>query len=514
MRVVRSTLRNSHAVVVLARIEELAPAFCEEFSRDADALSGLTESVGERLRALLREIRARTPAMIFLANFPPLPRLNSGLGDTMRAASQTAALQKLNLALGAICREMSGAFIFDLERTVAMHGLQGWHDARLFALARQPWSVLAQIAVARALARTLRAAIVAPAKCLVVDADNTLWGGIVGEDGLGGIALGDDYPGNVFKALQKYLRVLKDRGVLLALVSKNEEADVLAVLGQHRDSVLHENDFAARRINWQEKSINLREVAAALNLGLDALVFFDDNPFEREEVKRALPEVAVIDVPDDPLEFIATIEDSGWFDQLVFSAEDEQRTALYRQQAARIEASQTAASPEEFLAGLEMVATIGRVGPETLPRVAQLLAKTNQFNLTTRRHSAAQIAQMIESGAVALWMRLADRFGDHGLVGVAIAQPIDGAWTIDTFLLSCRVIGRHVETALLAQLAACVRARGGVELTGEYVPSARNSQVADFYPNHGFEACGENRWKKVLCDTTDGPSYISTQFHE
>jgi FkbH-like protein len=506
--------REVDAIVVLARIEELAPKFCEEFSGDDAGLASLTDTVGERLRALLREIRARTSATILLANFPPLPRLNAGLGDAMRAASQTAAVQKLNRTLGAICREMSGAFVFDLERTVAMHGLQGWHDPRLFALARQPWSVPAQIAVARTLARTLRATVVAPAKCLVLDADNTLWGGIIGEDGLGGIALGDEYPGNVFKAFQKYLRVLKDRGVLLALVSKNEEADVLSVLGQHRDCVLRESDFAVRRVNWQEKSANLREVAAALNLGLDALVFFDDNPFEREEVKRVLPEVVVLDVPKDPLEFIATIEDGGWFDQLVFSAEDEQRSVLYRQQAARTEASQTAASPEEFLAGLEMVATIGRVGPETLPRVAQLLAKTNQFNLTTRRHSAAQIAQMIEAGAVALWMRLADRFGDHGLVGVAIAQPIDGAWTIDTFLLSCRVIGRHAETALLAQLAACVQARGGTELTGEYLPSARNSQVARFYPSHGFNTCGENRWKKVLCGTTGGPSYISVQFHE
>jgi FkbH-like protein len=161
-----------------------------------------------------------------------------------------------------------------------------------------------------------------------------------------------------------------------------------------------------------------------------------------------------------------------------------------------------------------MVAKIGPVGPETLPRVAQLLAKTNQFNLTVRRHPAAQIAKMIEAGAVALWLRLSDRFGDHGLVGVAIACPEEGEWTVDTFLLSCRVIGRGVETALLAQLAATARARGGAELTGWYVPAARNGLVANFYTEQGFAACGENRWRKRLSEVTDGSPYIQTQIHE
>jgi FkbH-like protein len=468
------------------------------------------------LRALLQGLRERSTAALGIANFSLPTRPLAGLGDAMLPVSQAMFVQQANAALATVCREIPGAFIFDYARTVAEHGLAGWHDPRLFALARQPWTVEAQIKIARSLARTLRAALVPPAKCLVVDADNTLWGGVIGEDGLGGIALGDEYPGNVFKAFQKYLRTLKDRGVLLALVSKNEEADVMAVLSEHSDCVLRESDFSVRRINWREKSQNLREVAEALNLGLDALVFFDDNPFEREEVRRLLPSVTVLEVPSDPLEFIATIEESGSFDQLIFSTEDQNRAALYRQETARVQAREAASSPEEFLAGLEMVATIGPVGPETLPRVAQLLAKTNQFNLTTRRHSAAELAQMIESGAVALWLRLKDRFGDHGLVGVAIARPDGADWRIDTFLLSCRVIGRGAETALLAQLAACVKERGGDSgnLIGEYIPSARNGQVKDFYPAHGFITCQVNLWAKRLSHTTAAPSYIATQFHE
>ena len=351
------------------------------------------ETVVERLRALLRGLRERTTATLCFANFSPPTRPVAGVGDVMLASSQAMAVQQANAALAAACREVPGAFVFDYARTVTEHGLNGWHDARLFALARQPWSVEAQIAIAGALTRTLRAAFVAPARrCLVLDADNTLWGGIIGEDGLGGIALGDEYPGTVFKEFQRYLRGLKERGVLLALVSKNEKADVLAVLEQHADCVLRETDFAVCRINWAEKSVNLRAVAAALNLGLEALVFFDDSPFEREEVRRALPEVTVLEVPSDPLEYITTIEESGAFDQLTFSAEDQQRAGLYRQQWSRAEASASASSPEEFLAGLQMVATMGVVGPEATYRgLAQLLAKTNQFNLTTRRHSAARI---------------------------------------------------------------------------------------------------------------------------
>lgn len=502
------------AIVILARLDELAPDFAGQFPAGGDDAAAFLDKVSERLCGLLRSLRERTSAALFVANFAVPEHLTCGIGDAMLESSQAGAIHRANATLAAACRSVSGAFIFDYARLVTEHGLRGWHDPRMLAMARQPWSVAAQIAIASALVRTIRAAFVAPAKCLVLDADNTLWGGVIGEEGMGGIALGDEYPGNVFKAFQKHLRTLKARGILLALASKNEEADVLAVLDEHADSVLHREDFAVMRINWQEKSANLREIATALNIGLDALVLFDDNPFEREEVRQALPEVTVLDVPDDSLRYIATLEESPAFDQLTFSVEDQQRADLYRQEQARSEASQAAASPEEFLASLGMVATIGRVGPETLPRVAQLLAKTNQFNLTTRRHTAAEISGMIANGAVALWLRLADRFGDHGLVGVAIARPAPEQWEIDTFLLSCRVIGRGVETALLAQLSNILKAQGGEKLLGEYFPSAKNGIVADFYPRHGFADCGGNHWQKSLSGPVAAAPYIEVHFHE
>ncbi|RYD78218.1 MAG: hypothetical protein EOP84_14550 [Verrucomicrobiaceae bacterium] len=240
-------------------------------------------------------------------------------------------------------------------------------------------------------------------------------------------------------------------------------------------------------------------------------VFFDDSPFERAEVKRHLPGVTVLDVPDSPLGYIDTIEESGVFDRLTLSREDVQRSAYYQQQSARAVAQSACASPADFLRSLEMMATIGNVDSETLPRIAQLLSKTNQFNLTTRRHTAGEIDGMLKAGGVGLWLRLVDRFGDNGLVGVALAVPeTEERWRIDTFLLSCRVIGRSVETALLAELNSQVAERGAKVLVGEYLPTAKNGLVAEFYPKHGFVEEGRGRWIYELNrGMFAGPSFIA-----
>lgn len=504
------------AIVILARLEELAPALVERgLGSPEEVLRAWMGAVEDRLAALIGGLRQRTDKPVFIANFAPPVRLAAGLAEPLVKLSPSSLARTLNEALAALCRAHSGVYVFDYARLVTEHGLRSWGDDRLFFLARIPFTADAQMALAKALVRAVRAALVPPAKVLVLDLDQTLWGGVLGEDGFGGIALGDEYPGNVFKAFQKYVAGLKDRGILLAIASKNNEAEVLEVFARHPDCILKRGDFAAARINWQEKSANLRELAAELNVGLDACVFFDDSPFEREEVRRQLPMVTVIEAPGSPLRFSDAIEESGAFDQLSLSTEDRQRVAFYRQRGDREQAARAAASPAEFLASLEMVATIGQVGAETLPRVAQLLAKTNQFNLTTRRHGAGEIEAMIRSGAVALWLRLADRFGDSGLVATALARPDGERWVVDTFLLSCRVIGRGVETALLARLAACVAQHGGRVLVGEYLPTARNGLVAEFYVRHGFDSCGDGLWQMNLAARNlNAPPHIQIRLDE
>ena len=324
---------------------------------------------------------------------------------------------------------------------------------------------------------------------MVVECDETLWGGILGEEGLGGIHLSEEYPGNVFKDFQRKVLSLKNRGVLLAVASKNNEEDVMEVFEKHTDSVLKPNDFAAIQINWNDKASSLVQIAKDLDIGVDALAFFDDNPVERDWVRIQLPEVTVIDVPDSPLEYVQALDESSAFDQLYISEEDRVRPKMYREQNDRKYLQGQSISVDAFLEQLEMTATIGRVDANTLPRVEQLLAKTNQFNLTARRHTGSELQTMIDEGCVALWLRVSDRYGDNGLVGVAIAAPQDAdTWIIDSFLMSCRVMGRKVETALLSNLSRYVRERGGRTLLGEYIPTAKNNMVYKFYSSHSFRS--------------------------
>jgi FkbH-like protein len=388
-------------------------------------------------------------------------------------------------------------YVFDYDRLVQEFGITRWHDARLGYWGRVPFGAEAQIACGRRMARYVRALYFPPCKCLALDLDNTLWGGVLGEDSPSGIRLGEDYPGNVFKAFQRRLRALRDQGVLLAVASKNNPQEALDALACHPDMLLRPDDFAAMEIHWGDKAASLRAIADRLNIGIDSIAFFDDDPVEREWVRSCLPQVTVIDAPKDPADYIRALDDSEAFDRLTLSDEDLRRGAMLAETEKRREWREQSATLEDFLRGLRMVVTVGRVGPDTLERVAQLIQKTNQFNLTARRRTAAEIDEMIGSGAVALWARVRDRFGDSGLTGVALALPRgDGSWLIDTFLLSCRVLGRRVEAALLAALAGCVARRGGALLTGEHIPTGRNDVASDFFSAHGFwPAPGEpGRW--------------------
>jgi FkbH-like protein len=498
-------------VVVLLRLEDAVPALAERFlTRGPEVIAAAIDALRLRLESLIAALRRHSQAALFISNFPAPARKSAGLADASLELSQPAAVANANAMLAGLSRRFANVFVFDFAQIVSIHGLRHWLDPKLLFLGRIPFGVSGQIATARGMARMVRALLCAPLKCLALDLDNTLWGGILGEDGPGGIALGEDYPGNVYKAFQRYLLELKDRGILLAIASKNNEAETRELIATHPDMLLRLEDFAAVRINWDEKSASLRAIATELNIGADAIAFFDDNPAERAEVLARLPEVTVLDVPTDPLGYIDAIEEGGAFDRLTLSAEDRRRSALYVQQQHRVEAAGQFESREDFLRSLEMVATIGSVDSVTLQRVAQLIAKTNQFNLTTRRHSAAAIEEMMHTGEC-LWLRLEDRFGDNGLTAVAIALPEGGAaWRIDTFLLSCRIISRGAETALLAQLLARIQARGGAEAFGDYVPSAKNALCAEFYPSHGFEPAGTHRWRlELAAHRVETPPFIT-----
>jgi FkbH-like protein len=388
---------------------------------------------------------------------------------------------------------MRGVYVLDYDALVARNGRLRWRDERKWLIARLPIAADQMIHLAREWMRFLVPLTGKTAKALVVDLDNTLWGGVIGEDGMNGIKLSAEYPGAAYQALQRAILDLTPKGILLAICSKNNPEDAIDVLENHPGMLLRPKHFAATRISWNDKSQGLREIAAELNIGIDSLAFLDDNPFEREQVRGAVPEVMVIDLPEDPLQYAAVIRNHPGFERLTLSGEDQQRTTFYTEQRERSQAEQKFQSKEDFYRFLEQEAEIASVTPATLARISQLTQKTNQFNVTTRRYGEPEISAMAENPSCqVLSIRVRDRFGDHGLVGVSITRDEGETCEIDSFLLSCRVIGRTVETALLAHLADQAAARGCKRLVGWFLPTKKNAPAREFYKQHGFEVATEN----------------------
>lgn len=491
--------------------EEMAPDLRDRFVADGgERFRGSMEDASSRLVECARRFREETGRLALVANHAVLDPGPLGPFDAADPAGYVHAVGAANQALAAALAGEAGVTVWDYAGLMRQLGV-GAGDPRLWALGRISLAAPNQPAAAAHLIRTVQALLQPPAKCLVLDLDNTLWGGAIGDDGLKGIQLGDDFPGNTYKAFQRRILGLADRGVLIALASKNELESVDAVLRDHPDMVLRWEHVAAHRINWEPKSGNLLAIAEELNIGPDALVLFDDNPVERAEVRANAPEIGVIEVPTEAIGFVAALDASGFFDQPAISQEDLTRTDLYRRDRQRRELRARANDVEGFLRSLEMVATVGLADEFTLNRIAQLVNKTNQFNLTTRRHTQSEIDAMgRRADRAVVWLRLSDRFGDQGLVGVAIILADGSDALIDTFLMSCRVMNRGVERALLAQVAAEARAIGCQRLVGEYRPTAKNRVVEDLYGSLGFtpiDALPDGARKFVLELSTDMPAW-------
>jgi FkbH-like protein len=415
-----------------------------------------------------------------------------GILDGQAAENQAGSIGQINRGLRALGREYRGVYILDYDALVARHGRETWGDERKWLTVRLPVSSTHLPHLAAEWLRFLHPLTGKIAKCVAVDLDNTLWGGVIGEDGMAGIRLGQEYPGAAFQEVQRALLDLTRRGILLAVCSKNNSADAMEALANHTGMVLRPRDFAAMRINWNQKAESLREIAAELNIGIDSVAFLDDNPVERQHIREQVPEAIVIELPQDPMAFAPTIRDCPYFERLTLSQEDRQRGDYYASERQRAHLERSVNSKEDFYRSLEQVAEIAPVNSSTLARVAQLTQKTNQFNLTTRRYTEPQIASLAECPGWRVWsLRVADRYADNGLVGVAIAQVKGEICEIDTFLLSCRVIGRTVETALLAHVAADAREQGARWLQGWFLPTKKNTPAKDFYREHGFEAAEE-----------------------
>ena len=481
-------------VLILLDLEEIAgrlPDLCSD-GLGAGVEAEIEESAG-RMAQLLRSLRSRSSARILLQGLVVPDRTSLGdIGDANLPHSLPNAILRLNERLAAICRTVSDCVFFDVDRLSARHGRARWRDARMFLANRLPVSSEFFNVYSRALIRAFSTMYRAPRKVLCTDLDNTLWGGILGEDGAEGIATGSAFPGNCYFAYQSYLKQLSSRGILLAIVSKNNEADVREAFAvRSSDLALNLNHFVACKIGWDEKSKSIRELAEELSLGLDSFVLVDDSPQECEEIRQQLPEVAVITAPvEEPWKLVEILSEQPFFDALSVTDDDLNRLNEYKAQAQRARLEDSAIDRNDFLASLEIVCTFQSALQAPLARAAQLLAKTNQFNLTTRRRSAAEIEEFASvEGGQAVVVRVRDRFGDAGVVGLALARNHGESCIIDSFLLSCRVIGRGIGTALLTYIGQRALQMGARQLVGEFIPTKKNALCASFYLDHGFVNC-------------------------
>jgi FkbH-like protein len=457
-----------------------------------EEIPAVVEAARADILSLVGTIAARLPsATVFLNTLSSSEisgtyhglEYNSGISFRQIVASYNAGLREL-------ARGSAHAVVVDVESLIETAGAELWHDPRLWYLGRIRLSAYAHTLLALEYASFIAAWRGDLRKCVVLDLDNTLWGGIIGEDGMTGIQLGQEGIGLAFVEFQRELLYLQQKGILLAVCSRNDPEDAYEVIRKHPAMVLREEHFAAFQINWNDKAENIREIARRIGIGVDSLVFIDDSPVERKRVRDAIPEVAVPEWPEDPCDYRrALCRVAGeHFLKFDLTEDDRRRAETYHARTERKRLAESAGDLEEFFWSLQMKLTIGTVDGETLPRVSQLTQKTNQFNLTARRYTESELAAIsAEEGCRIYWLKLEDRFGKDGIVGVLILRRESmERWHIDTFLLSCRVIGRTVEEALLGCAVRHLKELGATCITGEYIPTGKNGMVAHLYDKLDF----------------------------
>lgn len=397
----------------------------------------------------------------------------------------------------------SSDMLLDVAGIAETVGLADWHSPPLWNLAKLPFDNSFVPLYTDHVVRIIGAMRGKSRRCLVLDLDNTVWGGVIGDDGMDGIKIAQgDATGEAHLSVQQLALALRERGVVLAVSSKNTDSVARQPFKEHPDMLLREDHIAVFQANWEDKASNIRAIANELALGLESLVFLDDNPVERSLIRRELPEVGVPEVEEDPANYARTLAAAGYFEAIGFSDEDRARAEMYQGNARRLSLMGQTADLESYLRSLEMRIVFGELDSRTRARVAQLISKSNQFNLTTRRYSEPQVEQLErDPDAMTLHARLIDKFGDNGIICVIICRS-EGAetWTIDTWLMSCRVLGRRVEQAVLAEILKQARARGVRTLIGEYRPTERNDMVREHYDRLGFKeiersADGVTRWE-------------------
>ncbi len=481
----RPASKDYDAFFLLLDMEGFHPH--EGRSEPGAGMQKLTERL-DLLASALAGFAERSPCPVFV-NSLPLPAAPAvGYLDSHHADGAAAQVLAINARLGELAGAHNQIILVDSFAAFANIAPSNWQDPKMWFYGRIPYGPEASRALAGSFARAVRIGKKGLPKVLAIDLDNTMWGGIFGEDGVQGLQCGDDFPGNAFKAMQNEFLRLKRQGMILALLSKNNP-EALTAFADHPGIIMTEDDFAAHRINWTPKPQNIRELAREINVGLDSFIFLDDSPHEREAMRALAPEVHTPELPDDPARRPSWLRALSATWPVRLTKEDSERANMYLARRKASEMKSSATSFEDYLAGLEQKLLVEEVSEATLPRIAQMHQKTNQFNLTTRRFDEADIrAMMDDPGAHRVFLgRVSDKFGDHG-ISICATVAIEGSSArLKTLLMSCRVIGREVEAAFLGAVLEKLRENDVETVHATYRPTEKNLIVADFYGEQGFE---------------------------
>jgi len=499
-----SMVNRSGADAVLFAIDHHALPFTRSLG-DRTAADSSVRGAMVYLQSLRDGIKSNSSALCIFQSFAPPPETLFGSLDRIVPGTPRSMLIEINQALGTYIAA-SGDVLLDVATMAETVGLADWHDSQMWNLGKFPFADKVIPFYADHVARTIAAIRGKSRKVLVLDLDNTVWGGVIGDDGLEGIKVAQGDPiGEAHLAVQRLALNLRQRGVVLAVSSKNTDAVARAPFSQHPDMLLRLEQIAVFQANWNDKATNLKAIAEELSVGLDALVFLDDNPVERGLVRALLPDVAVPELPEESSYYARMLAAAGYFEAVTFTTEDSQRADLYQDSAKRAELQKRVGGVEAYLSSLDMTITFSPFDATGRARIVQLINKSNQYNLTTRRYTSPEIQSAEEDpDTFTLQVRLADLFGDNGMISVVICRPGEGAaWQIDTWLMSCRVLGRGVENMVLREILRHAASRGVETLHGSYIPTGRNALVVDHYAKLGFtkvahESSGLTRWELAV----------------
>ncbi|MBR3929604.1 MAG: HAD family hydrolase [Clostridia bacterium] len=449
------------------------------------------EAEAKKIRSSFERINRRLKTNILFFLFL---KMDDGVFGSYAYTEKTSfpyQLAKLNNCLIDMAGEIGNLRLIDLEPVRARMGDRAFKDEKMYAIAKMPISTSALVPVSNLVVEAVKARKGRIRKCAILDLDNTLWGGVIGDDGMSGIQIGELNQGHAFTEFQTWLKELKNRGIMLAVCSKNDEKNAKEPFISHPEMVLRLNDFSAFVANWEDKAGNIRRIQKELNIGFDSMVFFDDNPFERNLVRTMLPEVEVPELPEDPAMYTSFARAQNLFDTASFSDEDRVRTERYLAEQKRSSMSLEMESYDDYLKALEMKAVVSAFDEFHTPRIAQLTQRSNQFNVRTVRYTDEEIARISEDDRyITRYYKLSDRFGDHGLISVVILEKRADHLFVNEWLMSCRVLKRGMEQFIADSIISVAQKEGFTKVVGEYIPTAKNGMVKNLFSDMGFrDAC-------------------------